>query len=104
MTQVTETIRTDAMPCPFASAEQDNYCDNTELVEIEREGDHEFFECQECGSTWGHRIAQEVGGVRITAGDDYCEAGIDPAIRRRAAGERMQPVGLGDVIPIGPSS
>lgn len=96
MAQVTEQVRTDLEPCPFATAEQEWYCENTEPVEIEQDGDHEMFECPECGSTWGFRL---ITGVSI-AGD--CQAGVPETIRRKAAGERMQPIPLGMTIGIGP--
>lgn len=90
---VTETVLSESMPCPFATEEQDWFCANPDLVEVTREGDHEFFECEECGSTWGHRLVES---LRLSD----CEAGVPEEVRRKAMGERMQPIDLGSVIPV----
>lgn len=89
--QVTE----DGKPCPMRPDE----CDNDQLVEPELDGDHRYWECDECGYSWGYERIEE--GTRI---EGNCSIGVPESVRRQAsapmeqaiAAERQaQPVDLG---------
>jgi Zn ribbon nucleic-acid-binding protein len=101
MVQQEILIEDGLQPCPISLTSPED-CDNTELVEIDRDGDHEYFECPECGYAFGHRKIPEEAGVKI---DASCQAGIPEELRRAASGEAMIPpvlVSLGSGIAVGP--
>jgi hypothetical protein len=89
--------------CPIGDPESEMYdpdaCPGS-TCEVERDGDHEYWECEECGYAFGHRLAEETGGLRISSADS-CQAGIPEEVRRRASPPAQGPAQLiaGSTIP-----
>jgi hypothetical protein len=66
-------VTTDARPC--ANPE----CDNQE-VEPEQDGEHLYFECEECGYGFGWEKIEE--GVRL---EGNCSIGVPESVRRASS-------------------
>lgn len=76
MSEIQETLVQDGeMPC------RDPECGG--LAEVEIDGDHRYFECQECGFAFGY----ERIGISVQA--DNCAVGV-PETLRRAASQGME--------------
>lgn len=68
MSEVVETLADGERPC------FDPEC--VGIAEPEIDGEHRYFECQECGSTFGYER------MDIQARDDACAIGVPESLRR----------------------
>lgn len=81
MSEVME-VQADAKPCanpecPTLDPESTVF---NSLVEPEVDGDHRYYECEECGYAFGYERVGE--GIRV---EGACAAGVPESVRRAAS-------------------
>ena len=82
MTSIAEGLQ----PCPINLSHPED-CSNTDLVEVEQDGDCVAFECPHCGYSWGHTL--------VATTEDACQIGVPESVRRAgSAGSTPQNLGM----------
>lgn len=69
-------VESEERECPNCRSEYDIET----LVEPEVDGDHRYWECEECGYAWGYERIEE--GVRI---EGNCSIGVPESVRKAAS-------------------